>query len=52
MNKEIEFTIKIKMPYTSEETAKFYLISVLEEIKRKKDLINISDFEILESTYD
>lgn len=50
--KEIEFIIKIKMPYNSEQTARFYLQSVLEEIKRNKDLINISDFEILESKND
>lgn len=47
--KEIEFTIKIKMPYHTVETANFYLKSVLEDIKIKKDLINISEFEILEA---
>jgi len=49
---DIEFTVKIKMPYNSEQTARFYLQSVLEEIKRKKDLINISDFKILDSEDD
>lgn len=49
MEKNIIFTVKITMPYSSENTAKFYLSSVLEDIKLKKDLINITDFEIIES---
>ncbi len=49
IEKSITFTVKITLPYSSENTAKFYLTSVLEEIKLKKDLINISSFEIIES---
>jgi hypothetical protein len=52
MDNQITFTVKIKMPYTSEQTAKFYLSSVLEDIKTKKDLINITEYEILESQND
>ena len=38
------FTVKLVIPSNSKETAHFYLNSVLEELKVKKDLINIKDF--------
>jgi hypothetical protein len=51
MEKSITFTVKITLPYSSENTAKFYLTSVLKDLKLKKDLINIIDFEIIESEF-
>jgi hypothetical protein len=45
--KDMEFTVKITIPSYSKEIAHFYLNSILEELKRKKDLINIKDFKII-----
>ena len=41
------FTVKLVIPSRSKETAHFYLNSALEELKLKKDLINIKEFNII-----